>query len=303
MENILTCTRFRNNPLIASNEGLSSQIGVNINGPSIIRVPDWVKNPLGRYYMYFADHKGRFIRLAYSDYIEGPWKIYKEGTLSLKNTPGSDHIASPDVHVDGKKIVMFYHTKYKNTGSFRDYSQVTFLAKSDDCISFTSDKEVLGPFYMRLFKYKGRYYAVAKHNGSGVLLSSKHYNREFSVIREVIPGMRHCAVHIRGNILYIFFSRIGDAPESIYYSRIRLDKDPEDWVPEEPGLLMKPEHDYEGTSKKIFASEPGPIYETANQLRDPAVFTENKKVFLFYTVAGEKGIAGSRLFFRDQKIP
>ena len=39
----------------------------NINGPTVIRVPPWVKRPLGRYYMYFAHHMGAFIRLAYAD--------------------------------------------------------------------------------------------------------------------------------------------------------------------------------------------------------------------------------------------
>ena len=26
----------------------------NIQGPAVIRVPDWVQNPLGAYYLYFA---------------------------------------------------------------------------------------------------------------------------------------------------------------------------------------------------------------------------------------------------------
>jgi hypothetical protein len=30
----------------------------NINGPSLMRVPDWVVRPLARYYLYYADHKG-----------------------------------------------------------------------------------------------------------------------------------------------------------------------------------------------------------------------------------------------------
>ena len=31
---------------------------ININGPSVISVPDWVENPLGKYYLYFAHHRG-----------------------------------------------------------------------------------------------------------------------------------------------------------------------------------------------------------------------------------------------------
>lgn len=39
----------------------------NVNGPSLLRVPDWVKNPLGTYYLYFADHKSDRIELAYAE--------------------------------------------------------------------------------------------------------------------------------------------------------------------------------------------------------------------------------------------
>ena len=47
--------------------GLDPSIGANIQGPSLIRTPDWLPNRLGRYYLYFADHKGSYIRLAYAD--------------------------------------------------------------------------------------------------------------------------------------------------------------------------------------------------------------------------------------------
>ena len=61
-------------------------IGDNIQGPSLIRVPDWVENPLGRYYLYFADHKGTYIRLAYADALTGPWQVHAPGSLHLKNS-------------------------------------------------------------------------------------------------------------------------------------------------------------------------------------------------------------------------
>ncbi len=66
----IRATRCTNNPII--HPGLCSSIGTNINGPSLIRVPDWIEQPLGKYYFYFADHQGKFIRLAYADDIEGP---------------------------------------------------------------------------------------------------------------------------------------------------------------------------------------------------------------------------------------
>jgi hypothetical protein len=84
--------RLKENPLITTRT--SKSLGTNVNGPTVIRVPDWVKNPLGRYYMYFANHMGEFIRLAYADAITGPWKIYEPGVLHVRDTamfrPGPD---------------------------------------------------------------------------------------------------------------------------------------------------------------------------------------------------------------------
>ena len=71
--------RFKNNPIIYPN--MDESLGINIAGPSLIRVPNWIKNPLGRYYLYFSAHKGDYIRLAYADQLEGPWQIYNKGTL------------------------------------------------------------------------------------------------------------------------------------------------------------------------------------------------------------------------------
>jgi hypothetical protein len=70
---------------------------VNINGPSVIAVPDWVENRLGAYYLYFAHHKGNYIRMAHADSPAGPWQLYEPGTLRLEASgfaanpaPGSD---------------------------------------------------------------------------------------------------------------------------------------------------------------------------------------------------------------------
>ena len=61
-------------------------VGSNIAGPSLIRAPGWLDQPLGRYYLYFADHKGAHIRLAYADQLIGPWRQYEEGTLQLEES-------------------------------------------------------------------------------------------------------------------------------------------------------------------------------------------------------------------------
>ena len=112
--------RLEGNPIVTP-AMLSGTSGEDINGPSIIRVPDWLPNPLGRYYLYFAHHKGHYIRLAYAESLTGPWTVHEPGTLRLQQTrcdsiPRSDmvaykHVASPDVHVDdaAHKIRMYFH--------------------------------------------------------------------------------------------------------------------------------------------------------------------------------------------------
>ena len=65
----IKAARFEQNPLVTTRT--SQSLGSNVNGPTVIRVPDWVPNPLGRYYMYFANHMGEFIRLAYADEVLG----------------------------------------------------------------------------------------------------------------------------------------------------------------------------------------------------------------------------------------
>jgi len=84
--------RFSGNPVVHS--GLSASLSasaseggyVNINNPSVIRVPDWIENPLGTYYLYFSHHKGDHIRLAYAGSATGPWTLYEPGTLWLADS-------------------------------------------------------------------------------------------------------------------------------------------------------------------------------------------------------------------------
>lgn len=65
--------RAEGNPLIRPGmPGLAGSAGANINGLCVIRVPDWVQNRLARYYLYFAHHQGRYIRLALADDPAGP---------------------------------------------------------------------------------------------------------------------------------------------------------------------------------------------------------------------------------------
>ena len=62
-------------------ENASIIIEDNIDGPSVIRIPDWI--PVSErvhedaiYYTYFAHHGGDNIRLAWSASITGPWNLF-----------------------------------------------------------------------------------------------------------------------------------------------------------------------------------------------------------------------------------
>ena len=85
--------RFPSNPIIRPH--MDARMGANINGPSLIRTPAWLDNPLGRYYLYFGHHKGEYIRLAFADELTGPWTIYGPGVLHLKEAYTEGHLASP----------------------------------------------------------------------------------------------------------------------------------------------------------------------------------------------------------------
>ena len=119
--------RFATNPLVTVKS--SSTLGGNVNGPTVIRVPDWVQKPLGRYYMYFANHRDVFIRLAYADAVTGPWRIHEPGVWHVRDSalyrPQPDsarfggfntHFASPEIFIDhaNRRIVLWAHGWYTN---------------------------------------------------------------------------------------------------------------------------------------------------------------------------------------------
>jgi len=280
---------------------LSASLGNNINGPSLIRVPAWVAQPLGRYYLYFAHHQGKYIRLAYADRLEGPWKIYEPGVLRLDRVSQChDHIASPDVHVDERerRIRMYFHCPAQGTGADID-QQKTLAAVSPDGVSFQARPVALGPAYFRVFQWKDYYYAIAR---TGVLLRSRDPLAPFETGPTLFNEdpklvLRHAAVDVEGDRLSVYYSRIGDAPERILLSRIALTPDWTRWRASAPVTVISPETNYEGgdlpIEPSLFDLAPGKV----RQLRDPAVFREGEKTYLLYSIAGESGIAIAELRF------
>ena len=78
--------------------------------PSLINMEGRVKNPLGKYYMYYAPHKHHGIGLVYSDSLDGPWKEYQ-------GNPVIEGPAAPDIRwIEEKgKFYMWGHRANKRT--------------------------------------------------------------------------------------------------------------------------------------------------------------------------------------------
>ncbi len=289
--------RLAHNPIVTPQ--LSATLGDNINGPSLIRVPAWVKKPLGRYYLYFAHHQGKFIRLAYADHLEGPWKIYEPGTLRLEQAGAChDHIASPDVHIDDgtRQIRMYFHCPAEGTGTDID-QQKTLLGTSPDGLHFTAGLTPLGPAYFRVFHWRDFDYAVAR---GGVFLRSRDGSTPFEqgpTLFHEDPNLilRHAAVDVQGDRLSVYYSRIGDNPERILVSYIDLTSDWSKWKASAPVTVIAPETDYEGASLPLEPSKTDLAPGRVRQLRDPAIFHEGGQTYLLYSIAGESGIAIAKL--------
>ncbi|MFP4173118.1 MAG: hypothetical protein ACLFV4_09430 [Candidatus Hydrogenedentota bacterium] len=294
--------RFEANPIIHREmHGLIGDRGANINGPSLIRVPDWVEDPLGEYYLYFAHHNGSYIRLAYADALEGPWKIHEPGVLDLEETPGRGHVASPDVHVDRdeQRIRMYHHAPNPTDGP---EGQGAYVALSEDGLEFEALDEYLGLFYFRVFERDGWHYALAKYfNDGGILYRSPDGLTDFEEGPRILPRVRHKALWEHDDKLYVFFSRGGDTPEHIMVSRIEnLDDDWEEWRFTEPQTVLKPEKDYEGADEPIETSSFGSTYDFVHQLRDPAIHEEDGRLYMLYSTAGERAIAIAELHFEEE---
>lgn len=289
--------RLAHNPIVTPES--SASLGDNINGPSLIAAPSWIARPLGRYYLYFAHHQGKYIRLAYADQLTGPWKIYEPGVLHIENVPlCHDHIASPDAHVDEEqhRVRLYFHCPAEGAGKAIEI-QKTGVALSEDGLHFVAGNTALGGPYFRVFRWGGQHYAIAR---SGVFFRSPDGLTPFQqgpALFHEDPKLelRHAAVDVAGNRLSVYFSRIGDRPERILVSRIELTPDWMRWTASPPETVIAPEKDWEGADGPLETSKIDLAPGRVRELRDPAIFHDAGKTYLLYTISGESGIAIAEL--------
>ena len=305
----VTARRLLSHPIIRPH--MDARMGDNVNGPSMIRAPPWIERPLGRYYLYFADHKGSYIRLAYADTVEGPWRIHGPGCLDVADSlfcaerpppPGPPpawaaegidwlypHVASPDVHVHGehRQIRMYFH------GLLPDGEQMTRVALSTDGLSFEVLPDLLGPSYFRVFRHGGWTYALAHPN---VILRSHDGLGAFERGPTILdPATRHTAACARGDSLHVFWTRIGDQPERIYHATLTLSGDWHDWRLSGAREILWPELSWEGSELPAASSKPGAVGGPVNALRDPCVFEDGGRTYLLYAGGGESAIGLAEL--------
>ena len=289
----VTAHRLGDGPIIRPN--MDALMGDNVNGPSLIKVPDWLPNRLGRYYLYFGHHDGRYIRLAFADTLTGPWSTYEAGVLPLEDSLFKAHIASPDVTIDDdtRQLRLYYHGAELPT--FESAPQFTRVAVSDDGLNFSARPEILGRPYMRTIRYKDWYYAIAM---PGVFYRSRDGLTDFEEGPNPFEaGMRHAALVVRDDRLLVFYSRVGDTPERIVKTEIDVSQDWDTWQPGPSTTVIAPERDFEGGDLALSQSQSGIATQPVRELRDPAIFEEGDATYLLYSVAGESGIAIARLAF------
>ena len=71
--------RLLTRPLIDSR--MEAHLEGNVNGPSLIKMPAWLKSRKAKYHLYFSHHCGDHIRLAFANKLTGPWTVYVGGVL------------------------------------------------------------------------------------------------------------------------------------------------------------------------------------------------------------------------------
>jgi hypothetical protein len=282
----------------------------NVNGPSLIAAPGWLVDPPGKYLLYFAHHEGHSIRLAASDDLAGPWRMVTPPPLDLErslfasNPPadsqlhqearqyieaGADgtypHIASPDVWVDHEteQIRLYYH------GRLEDGRQRSRVALSRDGLNFAARMEIIGSPYFRIFCHDGWFYALAM---PGQLYRSADGLGNFEAgPRLTTDAIRHHALLQQDDQWYVLWTRVGDSPERILLSMLDTPDDWQQWGFTETWEIHRAQKTWEGADITPRASQYGAIMERANELRDPAIFVEDGKIYLLYAIAGEQGIA------------
>ena len=204
--------RFPQNPIVTP--ASSPSIGDNINGPSLIRVPAWVERPLGRYYLYFSSpgntsacmptscqDRGRFTSRARSDSRRRrAASITSRRRTCMSTMPGvRSSCTSLSVRRQHRQQRPRRHQRTEDvSGDFGRWSSLPVGAQP------------LGPRISacstgaRLLRHRARRHRPALAGTCG-----RHLSRTDSDRRDSGRLLRHAAVDVHGDVLRVYYSRIG----------------------------------------------------------------------------------------------
>ena len=299
----LTCDLTTDPQIVMTRETLGVDKGDYMNGPTVIKVPSWVDSPLGTYYMYFADHKGQYIRLAYANSPTGPWTIYEPGVLDLDPSLAlENHVASPDIFIDNsaEKIYLTVHGEQTPP---KDYEQVSVLVESTNGLNFSQDPGYAHTLfatyaYARTFAYDGKVFRLNPREGSFAVEKAAGILGPYSTAVKITTGlglpMRHIGVQVSGSTLHVFYTIIGDRPERIMVAEIDLTQPWGSWTMTGNQCVRQPELEWEGGLLSLTSSKKGPA-NNVREIRDPFVLVDGSDRWLYYSYAGESGIAVAKL--------
>ncbi len=86
-----------------------------------------------------------------------------------------------------------------------------------------------------------------------------------------------------------------DAPEQLLMIAVDLTSDWMQWTCKTgfgfEQQLLTSDFPWEGSDQPIFTSMPGEVSAVAHELRDPAIYIEDSRIYMAYAVAGERGLA------------
>ncbi len=301
--------RLPDNPMLTLDMFSEDRTEHSLMSGCLIKVPSWVENPLGKYYLYSAQHHGRdHLDLSYSDNINGPWTVYEPGVLPIEETCDGevDHISAPDVHVvdDQQRFVMFFH------GMSSCYGHHGSIALSDDGVTWHGTDYWIPAYFVVKQAIDGKYYGVGKKGElfrSDSLITDrgteKHSDRYAMIYKlpedpiETIKFARHSSLRLVQDTMYVLYSNRGDTLEHLKVIKVVnfTDPDTSNWIVSEGQSLLRPEYDWEGVNFPIKVSAGG--HTGKHELRDPKVYTVENQDYLCYSVAAESGVAIARIFF------
>jgi hypothetical protein len=225
------------------------------------------------------------------------------------------HVASPEVYVDNanRRLVMWFHGWFTEGQRWpavepaarawaqkNGYGQYTQAAESRDGLTYAVRPAITRTSYLRVFTREGGLFGMSR---LGLLLRASEALAVFEPGPNPFAGgpyagrVRHVAVLQRGSTLNVFFTAIGDDPERVMLTAIEATGDWKTWRPSEAIEILRPEAPYECPTLPGGPSTAGDVKGPVRQLRDPAIFEEHGRTFLFYSICGEQGIAGAELKF------